>query len=121
MYNVIVSAPEYNSSLEFLGYYCSIVCGTSLCTLCTNVSVYGFRAFTYLSRWFCCCRFIVSCCSHCLCFLCVWSSLCYAVHNVLSSFAIIAVRKRELAAFFDCLPAVVWLFVFCVSFSWVGG
>ena len=50
MYNVIVSAPEYNSSLEFLGYYCSIVCGTCLCTLCAHVSVYCFRAFTYLSR-----------------------------------------------------------------------
>ena len=33
----------------------------------------------FLRRWFCCCWFIVYCCSHCLWGFCVWSLFCFFV------------------------------------------
>ena len=42
---------------------------------------------------------------------CFWFLLCYTVFSVLSSFAIISLRKREL--FFSYGLSVVWLLVFC--------
>ena len=44
--------------------------------------------------------------SHCLWGICVWSLFSYAVLSVLSSFAIISLRKRELVA-------LLWLSFWC--------
>ena len=50
---------------------------------------------------------------------CVRSLFCYAVLGVLSSFAIIPLRKRELIALLlcHCFLDVMWLLVFCLSSS----
>ena len=64
------------------------------------------------------------CTSHCLWGFCVWSLFCYALHSVLSSFAIILMRKGELVAI-----ALIVFLVSCdglcsVAFPrsvWVGG
>ena len=42
----------------------------------------------------------VYCCSHCLCGFCVCTLFCFAVLSVLSTFAIISLRKRERAVAF---------------------
>ena len=56
-------------------------------------------SLSVLRQWFCCCWFIVYCCSHCLLGFCVWSVFCFAVLSVLSyKFAIILMGKRELVA-----------------------
>ena len=46
-------------------------------------------ASAVLRRWFCCCLFIVYCCSHCLLGFSVGFLFCCVVLGVLSSFAII--------------------------------
>ena len=51
-----------------------------------------------LRRWFFCCGLIVYCCPQCLLGFGVWPLFCYAVLSVISSFAIISLRKRELVA-----------------------
>ena len=38
----------------------------------------------------------------------VWSLFCYAVLSVLSSFAIISLRKRNWLLYFNCVLAVMW-------------
>ena len=42
---------------------------------------------------------------------CVWSGFCDAVLNVISSFAFILLRKRELIALLRYVLAVMWLSV----------
>ena len=37
---------------------------------------------------------------------------------VQSSFSVISLRKRELVALLNCLPADFWLLVFCVAVNW---
>ena len=46
---------------------------------------------------------------------CVWSMFCYAVLNVLSSFAIISLEKRELVAYFKILVLLTCVNMSCVS------
>ena len=41
----------------------------------------------------------------------------YAVNSVVTSFAIITLKKIELVALLDCLLVVMWLLVFCVTSS----
>ena len=43
---------------------------------------------------------------------------CYTVLCVQSSFSVISLRKRELVALLNCLPADFWLLVFCVAVNW---
>ena len=70
-----------------------------------------------LRRWCCCCWLIVLCTSHCLLGFCIWSLFYYALPCVLTGFAIILTRKRELAALLYlsslCLVivSVLWLFL----------
>ena len=51
---------------------------------------------------------------HCLLGFCVWSLFCYAVLSVLSSFAIVLMRKRERESkllCLNCIPGVLCVFV----------
>ena len=45
---------------------------------------------------------------------CGWSLCYYAVLSVLSSFAIILMRKRSWLLYFKCLPDVLGLLVLCL-------
>ena len=50
---------------------------------------------------------------------CLWCLFCNEVHSVLSSFAIISLRKRELVALhFNEFLLPMWLSVICVSSTW---
>ena len=50
-----------------------------------------------------------------VCLVRILSLFCNAVLSVLSSFAIISLRKRELAALLQLCTVVTQLLVFCVS------
>ena len=53
---------------------------------------------------------------------CVRVMFCYAVLSVISSLAIILMRKRESGLLnFNSLPSVLWLLVLCGSSSWCRG
>ena len=73
-------------------------------------------------RWIGCCLFIVGCCSH-------WGyfvlSRCFGVVLsvfTIASFAITLLRNKELVAYLQYTPTIVWLLVFCLFFTvpWVG-
>ena len=69
-----------------------------------------------LRQWFCCC-IIVDCCSHSVWNLCIWCFFCNAVLCVLSSFALISV-KRELVTLLSlsslCYVTVIVLCVYLI-------
>ena len=48
---------------------------------------------------------------------CDWPWFCNVVFDILSSFVIISLRRKELVALLNCILAVIWLSVFCVSSS----
>ena len=53
--------------------------------------------------------FIVCGCSHCMC-VCVffvWSFFCGVIHNVISKFGIILLKKRDMVALLHCIIAVL--------------
>ena len=57
---------------------------------------------------------------HCLLLLLLFAGFCmfcYAVISVLSSSGNISLRKIYVLFYFNCLPSVLWLLVFCVVFS----
>ena len=71
-------------------------------------------------RLFCCCLIIVCCCAHCQSFF-LRSLLCFVVHCVLSSFAIILLGSKELVVLLllcsECHPVAVIIFL---TVPWVG-
>ena len=70
-----------------------------------------------LGRWFCCCWSIAYCCSHCLWGFCVWSFFCYSVLCVLLVLQPPLWGKKSRLLYFNRVPDVLWLLVFCRSSS----
>ena len=89
----------------------------------TRIDQITYFNFTLLSvlRWFCCCWFIVYCCSNCL-----WVFL-FGPGFVIQYFVPFLFcnhlgGNRRAGCFFNCLPVVLWLLVFCVfslRFHWL--
>ena len=80
------------------------------------------RQLSILGRWFCCCRSIAYCYSHCLRGGggggCVWSLFCYSVLCVLLVVQAPLWGKESWLLYFNCVPDVLWLLVFYRSSSW---